>query len=176
MNKKLLFFKYDFIVFLYAYLRQTELSMDRSRWSTWTELKEYYKKRIAPGRVAMLLLTTAGITPSEINEAEVKRSSGWQKFKDIINRIIFGKCYMKEVEILYCYQQLMAFEKAVNSDIEQYNMDLEKLRVNICLITYNVIKSKLPIKRKLKAQQVEHYNQNRIGVTIPISEFSKGII
>jgi len=55
-------------------------------------------------------------------------------------------------------------------------MDLEKLRVNICLITYNVIKSKLPIKRKLKAQQVEHYNQNRIGVTIPISEFSKGII
>lgn len=30
------------IIFLYAYLRQADLSIDRVRWTVWTELSDFY--------------------------------------------------------------------------------------------------------------------------------------
>ena len=48
--------KYNFLVFLYAYLRQIDSSLDRSRWGSIEELREYYNIQIAPEHIVNYLM------------------------------------------------------------------------------------------------------------------------
>jgi len=40
--------KYNEILFIYAYLRQIDLSLDRVRWTSWNELQYYFKDQLQP--------------------------------------------------------------------------------------------------------------------------------
>lgn len=173
--KKKVFLKYEFILFLYAYLRQADLSLDRSRWTAWNELKEYYRRGIEPGRVATLLLSTTGITAQSV-DVKVGAATRWQKCRNFIYRNFLRKNYLTEAEILYCYRQLKVFENYLNSNLNWYTVDQEKLRVDICLMAYGIIESKLNFKDRYYAEKIEHYLQNEILTTVPLSEFSSGII
>ncbi|WP_461109929.1 hypothetical protein [Spirosoma koreense] len=48
------------IIFLYAYLRQADLSIDRVRWTAWIELSHFYKDRLKPDQVIKILESVAG--------------------------------------------------------------------------------------------------------------------
>ena len=48
MSVKKISFEYQFIVFLSAYLRQIDLSLDRSRWTSWGGIARVLQKSIEP--------------------------------------------------------------------------------------------------------------------------------
>ncbi|KFF08295.1 hypothetical protein IX38_05870 [Chryseobacterium luteum] len=49
---------YSQLLFLYAYLRLINLSLDRNRWTTWDELQSYFKNIMAPSKVAQYLISS----------------------------------------------------------------------------------------------------------------------
>jgi hypothetical protein len=54
------------IVFLYAYLRQADLSLDRSRWVSLSKLRDYYKTQINPEIVADYMLQHFKLNPDKL--------------------------------------------------------------------------------------------------------------
>jgi hypothetical protein len=166
---------YNFVVFLYAYLRQLDLSLDRSKWTQWQELKDYYNQQIAPGKVAALLLEHAQIKEVyDIQRDDVKGANGWKKLQNSIFRNIIRRTYLTTTEILYCYKLLKIFEQYLDTDFEIYYMQ-EKLRSDICHIAYYVVEYKLSHRDRYNIN-IEHYLQNHSLVVNPMTKFSKGII
>ncbi|UZT99174.1 hypothetical protein ODZ84_06275 [Chryseobacterium fluminis] len=49
---------YSQLLFLYAYLRLINLSLDRNRWTTWDELQDYFNNITAPSKVAQYLINS----------------------------------------------------------------------------------------------------------------------
>ncbi|PSK86882.1 hypothetical protein [Taibaiella chishuiensis] len=168
-------FKYDFLLFLYAYLRQMDLSLDRSRWEGLSDLRVYYKTQLSPQTVTESLIRQSGIRLSE------NLSSYFPKPMDIKKRRILGvynhylsrKHFLKEDEITYCCELLNQFSELLLSNVDQYDTRVEKLRNEISSFNYNLIESKLLGKDVALATSVEHYLQN--VKVIPITEFLKGI-
>ncbi|ACU57749.1 hypothetical protein [Chitinophaga pinensis] len=170
MNK--ITINYGLLLFLYAYLRQLDLSLDRSRWTPWQELKDYYRQQIAPGRVAALLLATAKLTPEYVTGITPIEWTNWRMF---IRFIGWKGSALTKDQVLYCYQVLKTFEKYLQQDFHEYN-EQEQLRVQVCKISYQVIEYKLSLADVGKASRIEHYLQNENIVTIPLKQFYQGLI
>jgi len=59
--------KYSFAVFLYAYLNQIDLSLDRSRWEPLDNLRDFYRSQISPKTVANYLIDKLGLNVEKLN-------------------------------------------------------------------------------------------------------------
>lgn len=163
---------YRLLLLLYAYLRQLDLSLDRSKWTSWQELKDYYQQQIAPGKLAALLLAEANLVPEYVPEIDTIKWTNWRQLLRLIGWQ--GKSLTKD-QVLYCYQVLKTFEKYLHMDFQEY-YEQEKLRVQVVQIGYYVIKYKLRMADIRKASRIEHYLQNENIVTEPMEQFSKGVI
>lgn len=177
MNRKI-YFDYEFILFLYAYFRQADLSLDRSKWTDWEELQGYYQQQIAPGKVAVLLLEKANIQDSELREVSAVRPirvTQWRQFRRFISWKASLGNFLTEEQVMFCYRQLKTLEAYLDRHFEEY-YDQERLRVNICSIAYEVLEYKLSLRDSLAAEKITHYFQNETLNTHPMEMFSQGIL
>lgn len=169
-------FNYSFVVFLYAYLAQIDLSLDRSRWTPIKELQDFYKDQISPQKLAMYLLEFAHI---DIQQTKylcfIGKMTFKQKIVSIYYRFFLQRVPFKTKEIIYCAQKLLLLDEYLRADTEIHKLEIEKLRIEFSQFTFGIIKFHLWPKDREEASKVDHYLQNPILETHPIHYFSKGV-
>ncbi|KKO93351.1 hypothetical protein AAW12_00150 [Sphingobacterium sp. Ag1] len=75
--------KYSFAVFLYTYLNQIDLSLNRSRWEPLDNLRDFYRSQISPKKVANYLINKLGLNVEKLNYLIfIDEESLWEKIKD----------------------------------------------------------------------------------------------
>ena len=78
-----MYFNYKFIVFLYAYLRQIDLSLARSRNEPLLNLKTYYENQISPELVVDFLVSNFSVKKS-LNSNYVITSRSFSVFNKLV--------------------------------------------------------------------------------------------
>ncbi|WP_292009337.1 hypothetical protein [Chryseobacterium sp.] len=149
--------KYHQLLFLYAYLRLIDLSLDRSRWNSWAEFQDYFKNIIAPSLVAEYLINSF-----HLPTACLKHFNFIPKEKSIFNRlkpIFFQKFYLKENEVLYCCRLLCKIDKILNSDTKIYHVGIEKLRIDVASYYSDILGKIISGKDLNKLMKIEHFWQ-----------------
>lgn len=168
---------YNFLVFLYAYLRQIDLSLDRSRWGLWSNLMEYYKLQISPSDVIKQLLKISNLGLSSTSTVFlVQRPSLFKKLKESFFRLVIKKHYISDIEVLHCCQLLKQFNFLLNCEFSSYPLEAEKLRIEIAKFYSCILKTKINKKDFNDAMKVEHFMQNENLVILKIDHFTKGML
>ncbi|QYS88244.1 hypothetical protein EH230_14070 [Flavobacterium columnare] len=164
---------YKFLVFLYAYLRQIDLSLDRSRWDSWSNLKEYYKTQINISEVVDQLLKISKLK-LDIPTISffVEEPSLLKRVKDFFLSLIIKKHYISDVEVLYCCQLLNKFKDLLNNNFSSYPLEAEKLRVDISKFNSYVLAPKMAKVDLDNTMRVEHFMQNENLAVIKIYVFA----
>lgn len=168
-------FDYKFLIFLYAYLRQINLSLDRSRWEGLSGLRLYYENQIQPSRLMKYFTDRVG--PVE----EVKFplyffediSFFKKRWSALLSYFIYQKHFLTYEKIIYCFELLRDFEKVLISKFNDYTLEVEKLRVDITSFNNNTIESNILERDVSKAMSVEHYLQHK--EMTPITKFMNDI-
>jgi hypothetical protein len=174
---KVIEIEYKFLVFLYAYLRQIDLSLDRSRWETWSSLKEYFKFQIDPLKTLDELLRISKLRPGTNPIVFlVKKPSFFVRLREFLLKIVIRKCNLYDVEILHCCQMLRQFNALLNQDFSRYPLEAEKLRIDIARFYSFILEPKMFRKDLDKAMKVEHFMQSENLSTIGIDVFAKDIL
>lgn len=167
-----MYFNYEFIVFLYAYLRQIDLSLARSRDEPLQNLKIYYENQISPGLLVNFLVSNFSVKKS-LNSNYVitnKSISVFNKFKFLIYKLIRKNNFLKYTEIIESINELLLFNDILKSNKDIDGSEIEKLRINIANLS-TVIDYRLFKVDSNKAMYVEHYKQNNSISTNPITDF-----
>lgn len=150
--------RYGQLLFLYAYLRLIDLSLDRSRWSSLSNLRFYFKSTITIYQVIQYLENSFHLTETDLTTFvyHSKKRSITEK----LNFAIFREVFLTEDDIVYCYKLLWDLEKILNSDLEKYNLEIEKLRIDIAKY-YGKVLGELILNKDLdKLMRIEHFEQN----------------
>lgn len=161
--------KYNQLLFLYAYLRLIDLSLDRSRWTSWDELQNYFKNIPAPSLVVQYLTNNFYLPKKDL-----KSFVFFPKEKSVINRlrpILFKSLSLKQDEILYCCKLLLDFDEVLNSNNKNYHIEIEKLRINIATYYSDFLGRMILWKDLDKLMKVEHFFQNDKIETIELKKF-----
>jgi hypothetical protein len=161
--------KYSQLLFLYAYLRLIDLSLDRSRWTSWDELQDYFKTILVPSLVVQYL-----INHFNLPETDLKNFTFSLKEKPLINRlrpILLKKILIEQNEILYCCKLLCDFDQALNSNNKSYNVEIERLRIDIATYYSDFLGRMILWKDLDKLMKVEHFLQNDKIETIELKNF-----
>ncbi len=161
--------KYDQILFLYAYLRQLDLSLDRSRWTIWNEFQNYHKSNIQPLQVIEYLNDYFDLPITDLDHFVffIKKANWIERLKSNVTKSF----YLTENEMLYCCKILSKFNYYINSEIQEYNLNLEKLRGDISKYYSEILELMISKKDLGKLMRIEHYNSNTQIETININEF-----
>ena len=175
--------KQQFVVFLFAYFRQIDLSIDRGRTVPWQELRDYYKTQLDPLVVAEALKKQSCLK-LEYNRNAITiipgRPSVLSKVNNFFFRIFNKKYLISEAEVEYCYYLLYKF-----NDLLTYNLDgfiletgqskidlakwyIESLRQEVLNIYAICIGSCLLNSDKAQALQVEFYSHGKNAKLVPI--------
>lgn len=165
-------FKHEFLVFLYAYLRHIDLSLDRSRWGSWAEYRAYACCQVSPLEIYNYLnydsLNHEDDTVMAINEhsySKIRLTYFWNTFTGRNN-------FLTSAEINYIRCILNKYTTYLNADFEQYNRRIEELRIEIARFYSSVLESKLSRCELDKVMRVEHFLQNPVLNTTTLSSFS----
>ena len=167
---------YKLVVFLYAYLRQIDLSIDRARWGYWDDFRDYYTTQVRPNKIAALLSKqfNLAITESRIRFS-IDDTSASEKLLGYIYQLTTRTCYLKEAEIVYCCQLLNRFDKFLLADFSTYDFQNETLRIDTIRFNYSLIECKLWTKDFFRATQVEHFQQHDNKSVISIGDFLRDL-
>ena len=161
--------EYNQLMFLYAYLRLINLSLDRSRWTTWSEFQLYYKDVIQPDKVIQYLESSFQLPENDLAQSVLLFKK--EDIADVLAAKVFKRFFLRQSEVLYCYKLLRSFENFLNSNSENYNMEMEMLRCDIAEY-YRVILEKMISRRDLyHLMKIEHYGQSEHLRTIKLDEF-----
>ncbi|WP_336690905.1 MULTISPECIES: hypothetical protein [unclassified Chryseobacterium] len=161
--------KYNQLLFLYAYLRLINLSLDRSRWTSWDELQGYFKNIITPSIVIKYLMNSFNLPQTDLNNFAFI-----PKEKSLINRlrpILFKTFSLKQDEILYCCKLLSDFDHVLNSNTESYHLEIEKIRINIATYNMTILGRMILWKDLDDLMRIEHFWQNDKIETIGLKNF-----
>lgn len=168
--------EYKLLVFLYAYLHQIDLSLDRSRWGSVSDLSNYYKTQIAPEKVANHLLRKFDLDKNRVYDVYyVGEITSFSKIRTWILLHLKKQSFLSKQELYYCCQKLLVLDKYLETNLEIHKLELEKLRIDLSKLTYGSLQFKLYQKDRIKTQMVEHFLQNENLNAISIEEFSKGL-
>lgn len=150
--------KYSQLLFLYAYLRFIDLSLDRSRWSLWNELKLYLENKITPDEVLTYLDENFQINKE--NNLHTFTSRGIiERIKCEINKIF--KIYkLKDSELANYVYFLVGIDKFIHSDKQHYDLEVEQFRIQIAKFYTEVLQQMISNKDLIKLMKMEHFNQN----------------
>lgn len=155
-----------FILGLYAYLRQVELSLDRVLFDSWGKLILYFEDKIKPQEVINYL--------EKITENKVKIIIFSKKIvfhNNIFDSLFFfGKyCYLSESDIFNIRSLLKTFSILIQDMTPPDKDKLIELRMQLNSLCHE-LEGKLPKKNIQKAQYVEHFNQNKCLHCISLEE------
>lgn len=161
--------KYNQLLFLYAYLRLIDLSLDRSKWTSWKEFQDYFKNIPNPSSVAKYVLHSFQL--SEIDFNSFRFSPEEKLWTNRLKAIFFKTLYFEKDNILYCCKLLFDFDKLLISSNETYNLEIEKLRLNIAkyysrvlgrMILWKDLDSLMTIEHFFQNENFEHLNLNEV--------------
>lgn len=154
--------EYNLCVFLFAYLNQADLSLDRAEWTSLIELKSFYSSQVNPRKVVKLLISNANIDADKLKH--VYRINKYSlKKRQILSLIHFSfrlSTVFLEDEIYYICQQLIYFAEMLEKDIEVHPSELEELRLGISKFTFGILRYKISYKDYNEALKIEHYLQH----------------
>ncbi len=160
---------YSQLLFLYAYLRLINLSLDRNRWTTWDELQNYFKNIISPSKVAQYLINSFNLPIIDLENFNfIPRE------KSVFTRLksgIFKTFSLQQDEVLYCCRLLYDFDKVLNSDTKKYHSGIEKIRVNIAIYNMNILSKMILSKDLNRLMKIEHFWQNETNDISELDEF-----
>lgn len=167
--------EYNLCVFLFAYLNQADLSLDRAGWTDIGELRNFYSDRINPRKVVHLLISDTGIDADKlryvyrINEYSLKKRQILS-----LNHFWFRlSTVFPEDEIYYIVQQLISFAEMLEKESEVHQSDMEDIRVDISKFSLGILMYKISYKDYNKALKVQHYLQYEGMKDIKMEEFIK---
>ncbi|UKB84286.1 hypothetical protein LF887_01140 [Chryseobacterium sp. MEBOG06] len=149
---------YSQLLFLYAYLRSIDLSLDRNKWTTWDELQDYFKNMIAPSQVAQYLINIFNLPKTDF-----KNFNFTPQKKSLLNRlrpIIFKTFPLKQDEIIYCCKLLFQFDEVLHSDIKKYHLGIERIRIDIAEYYSNILGRMILLNDLDKLMKIEHFWQS----------------
>jgi len=87
-------------------------------------------------------------------------------------RSVIGKHQLlKQNEILYCCKLFWTFDKALKSNLKEYNLDIEKLRIDVSKFYTDILELLISNKDLNRLMKIEHYEQNDKIEVIEMSEF-----
>lgn len=78
---------------------------------------------------------------------------------------------MTECGVVYCSKLLRRFEKLLNSCYETYNLEIEKLRIDVAEYYTKVLGAMILSKDLNRLMRIEHFGQNSELHSIKLSEF-----
>ncbi|MBK1897574.1 hypothetical protein [Chryseobacterium paridis] len=151
---------YKQILFFYAFLRQVDLSLDRSRWTSLKELHDYYQDRISPEQMISYLKIRLNVPDGNFNDlaAQVEnKKNSKSKFK-----LFAKKTVLSEEELINLHHLLELFDGCLKSGKEQYTIETEGLRVDIAKYYSLLLEPKITRSDLKKVISIEHYGQNRL--------------
>lgn len=161
--------KYNQLLFLYAYFRHIDLSLDRSRWTSWDQLKDYYTNRLKPASVIEYLNRSFDLEKTDLNKLVFSLEK-----KSLLKRLrltVAQNLLFKQKEILYCCKLLWDFERELHSDTKEYNLKIEKLRINIAEFYSEFLELMISKKDLEELMKIEHYLQNNKIEVSNLDEF-----
>lgn len=159
--------RYDQVKFLYAYFRMIDLSLDRSKWREWNDLRVYYGGKVMPNDVIKYLKSNFKIDntlPVGLHSHK-KMSCRFKLINLFTTRILFS-----ENELILIINLLSQFNKAIVSDYKKYVKELEELRLAISEFYINRIGSYLNKRDLIMVEKVEHFLQSHNSITLPIED------
>ncbi|WP_300691443.1 hypothetical protein [Chryseobacterium sp.] len=160
---------YSQLLFLYAYLRSIDLSLDRNKWTTWDELQDYFKNMIAPSQVAQYLINIFNLPKTDF-----KNFNFTPQKKSLLNRlrpIIFKTFPLKQDEIIYCCKLLFQFDEVLHSDIKKYHLGIERIRIDIAEYYSNILGRMILLNDLDKLMKIEHFWQSEKIDIAKLEEF-----
>ena len=161
--------KYNQLLFIYACLRQIDLSLDRSRWTSWNRLQVYFKDKLQPAQIIEYLVRNFQLPNTDFEQFIFipEKRNFIRKLKSVIGKDQF----LKQNEILYCCKLLWSFDKELKSNIKEYNLNIEKLRIDIAEYYSEVLSAMISNKDLKRLMKIEHYEQNEKIEVFEIKEF-----
>ena len=148
---------YKEILFFYAFLRQVDLSLDRSRWTSLKELQDYYQNRISPEQMISYLKIKLNVPDGNFSKLTAQAENNKSKFK-----LFAKKAVISEEEIVNLHHLLLLFDGCLKSNVEQYTIETEGLRVDIAKFYSLLLEPKISKSDLKKVMTIEHYGQNRL--------------
>lgn len=170
--------QYNFLVFLYAYLRLIDLSIDRTRWGSWSNLRTYFQSQL------QFSVTEVINEILKIQELEKDKSSVvicfeeptlFKKIKEFIFRLV-RKHYLSDVDVLSCCQMLEQFNDLLNNDFSNYPSEAEKIRIEISKFYSYILEPKINRLDLERAMKIEHFMQNKTLKLFKIEDFAKKVL
>ncbi|CAM3378780.1 hypothetical protein [Flavobacterium chungbukense] len=162
--------KYDFLVFLYAYLRQIDLSLDRNRSIPLSKLAAYYDERIKPGKIANYLGNNIDCNKNQ--RFNPRRRSGFvTMIKGRLLTIFKKEAILSDEEKCYCKEKLLKLESLLSGDFGDDKFLAEEIRIEIAEFNYRIIGLRLKRSDRKKADAVEHFMQSDLVQTKELAEF-----
>jgi hypothetical protein len=146
-------------LFLYAFLRQADRSLDKSRWTSVTELKAYYQNRIKPEQIINYLQTHFNIVKKGVSLTDINSSQ-----RTIIDKVkmLFQQNYLAADELSCLYNLLLSLDQHLKSD-SSYTTETEILRIDIAKFYSKILAPKISNGNLKKLKFTEHYEQNRLA-------------
>jgi len=174
-NMKKIKLEYNLCVFLFAYLRQADLSLHRAGWTSVRELKDFYSNQVNPRKVVKLLISNTDININKLGYyyGIKEYSLNKRKILSIIHFLFkLPPIFLKD-EIYYICQKLMEFAEMLEKDTEVHPLEMQKLRLEISKFSLGILMYKISYKDYNKALKIEHYMQHDGLKEIKIKEFIK---
>jgi hypothetical protein len=167
---------YKLLVFIYAYLRQIDLSIDRARWGYWDGFLNYYTKQVRPLKIALLLLKKSNLANPETSIMfSIEPQSFLKKLWGRLYQIATRSCYLKQAGIEYCCQLLYRFDKFLLADFSTYDFQNETIRIDLISFNYNFLEHKLWPNDIVRATQIEHFHQHNDRSVLLVGEFLRDL-
>lgn len=164
--------RYEHAVFLFAYLNQIDLSLDRSRWSTMKDLRIYYSTQIRPEDLVSYFIKHYDFEVNYHNKIYfIKKAFFFSKLRDCLFLNFKKNVFLKKDEILYCFQKLILLDNYLKSDDEIHKLEIEKLRIELTIFTYGILRFKIKNKDIKKVNKIDHFYKNDNLITIPLKDF-----
>jgi len=149
--------EYKHVLFFYAFLRQMDLSLDRSRWTSVIELKNYYQDRISPEEMAKYVEIKFNVTNTNFYQFLANKRK--KKFKLFAKRIV-----LSEEEIKNFYHLVLRFDIYLKSGAK-FTLETEGLRVDIAKFYSLLLEPKITKSDLKKVIPIEHYGENKLSTT-----------
>ncbi len=158
---KKIYFTKSFVFGLHTFFGQVELSIHRALNDSWDRLLLFYKDKLPPERILEYLKNHCKketISFDKTIEEPIFLTIP-QKILSVFNRIVGGKPYLYDVEVLYYYLAIKRFLKIIGSNDRPNNDQIVVLRMD--LNHYGAMLSlRLSNNEISRSQLVEHFNQS----------------
>lgn len=162
--------EYSDLLFLYVYLKQADLSLDRCRWTNWNELQDYYSKESINPRLILDYFVNKYHLPID-NLKPIFCLPKRKKLYSTLKTSFFKQSFLETEDLLYCSRLLLDLEKALQTNTNNYNKIFEILRLDIATFYSELLEPMLTFYDLKHKTSIEHYHQAYASENLKLKEY-----